>query len=169
MTGAAAFSITVTASAERCATISGSPVTTRAGGKPYSFTPTGSDPNSDALCYSIANPPVWALFSKTTGQLSGTPSSGQVKTYAGIVITVSDEGSARRCRRSPSSPRGFDGYDQSRAHHHGHAADTANVGTAYSCAPDRFGCGWRCPHLLDRHQAGSGRLQCIDWHAVGYA
>jgi hypothetical protein len=34
--------------------------------------------------------PVWATFSKSSGQLSGTPSSAQVGSYSNIVISVSD-------------------------------------------------------------------------------
>jgi len=40
--------------------------------------------------FSVQNKPSWATFSITTGQLSGTPGSGDVGTDAGIVISVSD-------------------------------------------------------------------------------
>jgi hypothetical protein len=68
-------------------TISGTPATTATVGVAYSFQPSASGTNS-GLTYSIANKPSWATFSATTGQLSGTPASGDVGTDAGIVVTV---------------------------------------------------------------------------------
>jgi hypothetical protein len=59
-------------------------------GSAYAFTPTASDPEGKTLTFSITNKPGWAAFSTTTGRLSGTPSSAQTGTYAGIVIKVSD-------------------------------------------------------------------------------
>jgi hypothetical protein len=69
-------------------TISGTPATSATVGVAYSFQPGVSSSNSGTLTYSIANKPSWATFSATTGQLSGTPASGDVGTDAGIVITV---------------------------------------------------------------------------------
>jgi putative Ig domain-containing protein len=84
----AAFSITVE---NGVPTISGNPPTSAQAGKAYSFTPTAGDANKDSLSFTIANQPPWAAFSTTTGQLAGTPTSSQAgKTYAGIVITVTD-------------------------------------------------------------------------------
>ncbi len=70
-------------------TIAGTPVTKIGAGSPYSFQPTAADfaGNTVTLTYSIQNKPSWAMFSTTTGLLSGTAARG---TYAGIVITVSD-------------------------------------------------------------------------------
>jgi hypothetical protein len=59
-------------------------------GQSYSFQPTASDPDGDTLSYSIANKPDWAAFNGSTGRLSGSPTSGDVGTYTGISITVSD-------------------------------------------------------------------------------
>jgi hypothetical protein len=59
-------------------------------GSVYSFTPTASDPRGAALTFAIANKPAWAAFSTTTGQLSGTPASTDVGTFASITISVSD-------------------------------------------------------------------------------
>jgi hypothetical protein len=70
--------------------ISGTPLTAVQAATIYSFTPTASDAQSQALTFSVANKPVWAAFSTTTGQLSGTPSAAQVGTYSNIVISVSD-------------------------------------------------------------------------------
>jgi Putative Ig domain len=71
-------------------TISGTPVTTVIVGSAYSFTPTASDANGNALTFSIQNEPAWASFNTATGQLLGTPASSDVGTFAGIVISVSD-------------------------------------------------------------------------------
>jgi hypothetical protein len=71
-------------------TISGNPSTLATAGQSYSFRPTASDPDGDALTFSIAGRPSWATFSTTTGRLSGTPGAADVMTYSGIVISVSD-------------------------------------------------------------------------------
>jgi hypothetical protein len=69
-------------------TISGSPSTTASTGVAYSFQPSATDANSDALGFSIANKPSWASFSTSTGRLSGMPTASG--TFASIVISVSD-------------------------------------------------------------------------------
>jgi hypothetical protein len=74
----------------RAPTISGVPTTSIATGQTYSFQPTASDPDGQTLTYSIVNRPGWAAFNTSTGRLTGTPSSAQTGTFAGIVITVSD-------------------------------------------------------------------------------
>jgi hypothetical protein len=71
-------------------TISGSPATTVTEGEAYLFTPVASDPESDALSFSISNKPSWASFNSRTGTLSGTPNTGSAGLYAGITIAVSD-------------------------------------------------------------------------------
>ncbi|MFO1393219.1 MAG: putative Ig domain-containing protein [Steroidobacteraceae bacterium] len=89
-TSLSAFSITVSAAPNNPPTISGSPVTTVTAGQAYSFTPSASDPDGQALTFGIANKPGWATFSTTTGRLSGTPATANVGTYSNIVISVSD-------------------------------------------------------------------------------
>ncbi|HZL96238.1 MAG TPA: putative Ig domain-containing protein, partial [Vicinamibacterales bacterium] len=86
----APFSITVNDVPNRAPTISGTPSTAVMQGTQYSFTPTASDPDTDTLTFSIANPPAWATFNTSTGRLQGTPDAGDVGTTSGIVITVSD-------------------------------------------------------------------------------
>lgn len=71
-------------------TISGSPPTSATVGIAYSFTPSASDPNGDALTFSIRRKPAWATFNRTTGRLSGTPAAADVGTYTDIVIRVTD-------------------------------------------------------------------------------
>src|SRR4029077_15101773 len=88
-----AFGLAVTAPAPTPPappTISGSPATSVVAGQHYSFTPTTTDPSAKPLTYSISNQPPWATFSATTGQLSGTPATANVGTYANILISVSD-------------------------------------------------------------------------------
>jgi hypothetical protein len=85
----AAFTIQVTVP-NRAPTISGSPAGNVVAGSAYSFLPSGSDPDGNTLTFSIVGKPAWATFSTSTGALTGTPSSGQVGTYAGIAISVSD-------------------------------------------------------------------------------
>jgi hypothetical protein len=86
----AAFSITVSAPANRAPTISGTPSTAVMQGTAYAFTPTASDPDGNSLTFSIANKPAWASFNTGSGALTGTPGAGDVGTTSGIVITVSD-------------------------------------------------------------------------------
>ena len=71
-------------------TISGAPATSVSAGTAYGFTPSASDSEGRTLAFAIANKPSWASFSRTTGQLSGTPAASNVGTYANIVIAVSD-------------------------------------------------------------------------------
>ena len=71
-------------------TLSGTPATTATVGTSYTFQPTVSSSNSGTLTYTIANKPAWATFSSSTGQLAGTPGSGDVGTDAGIVITAAN-------------------------------------------------------------------------------
>jgi len=85
-----AFSVQVLAAASNAPTIAGTPATTVIAGTPYSFTPLATDPDGNALTFSIANAPPWAGFSAGTGQLSGTPPTTAVGTDSNIIITVSD-------------------------------------------------------------------------------
>ena len=84
-----AFAISVVA-ANGAPTISGTPATTVTVGQAYSFTPTASDPNGQALTFSITNKPSWATFSASTGRLSGTPAAANVGSTSNIVISVTD-------------------------------------------------------------------------------
>ncbi|HKU16591.1 MAG TPA: putative Ig domain-containing protein [Steroidobacteraceae bacterium] len=85
-----AFAITVQETPNGAPTISGSPPGSVVAGTAYSFTPSASDPENNALTYSIANKPVWAAFSSSTGTLSGTPATANIGNYANIAISVSD-------------------------------------------------------------------------------
>ena len=89
-----AFSITVNAPPpppNQPPVISGSPsTTTLVVGSPWSFTPTASDPDGDALTFSITGRPSWMTFNSGTGSLAGTPSSAHVGVYTNIRISVTD-------------------------------------------------------------------------------
>jgi len=82
----APFAITVTVPP----TISGTPATSVTAGQAYTFTPTTSNPSGGTLTFSITNQPSWASFNTSTGQLSGTPTSSNVGTFANITISVSN-------------------------------------------------------------------------------
>jgi hypothetical protein len=84
-----AFSITVSGG-NTAPKISGTPSGTATVGKAYSFQPSASDADGDALTFSIANKPAWAVFNPTNGRLSGTPSSTSAGNYSNISIRVSD-------------------------------------------------------------------------------
>ncbi len=71
-------------------TIQGQPSTSVLAGQSYSFQPTANDPNGDALTFSATNLPSWLSVNASTGRLSGTPAAGDVGTYSGITLTVSD-------------------------------------------------------------------------------
>lgn len=71
-------------------TISGNAIALATTGSAYSFAPTASDADGDAIAFQIANKPAWLTFNTTSGQLSGTPSATDAGTYANITITASD-------------------------------------------------------------------------------
>ena len=91
-----AFAITVpggttsTTAGNSAPTIAGVPAGTITAGVQYSFTPSGADANGDALVYSVQNLPAWASFDRTSGRIQGTPGTGDVGSYANIVVSVSD-------------------------------------------------------------------------------
>ena len=71
-------------------TISGAPQSFIRVGEAYDFRPSASDPDGDALSFSIANKPGWANFNAATGRLTGTPRDADVGMTAEVRITVSD-------------------------------------------------------------------------------
>ena len=84
-----AFAIQVM-SGNRAPVISGAPAASVNVGAAYSFRPTATDADGDAITYSISNKPAWASFDATTGTLSGSPTAADVATYSSIVISASD-------------------------------------------------------------------------------
>jgi hypothetical protein len=71
-------------------TISGSPRTSVYADTWYVFTPAVADADGDELTFSIVNKPSWAGFVSRRGELWGRPGPGDVGTYWGIRIRVSD-------------------------------------------------------------------------------
>lgn len=76
--------------ANRAPTIQGVPQTAALAGQPWSFTPAASDPDGDALNFSVSNRPAWASFDTGTGRLAGTPGTGDAGSVRDISIAVSD-------------------------------------------------------------------------------
>jgi putative Ig domain-containing protein len=70
--------------------ISGTPPASLSVGQALDFRPTASDPDGDALTFSIQNRPQWAAFNSSNGRLSGTPGAADVGQFTGVAITVSD-------------------------------------------------------------------------------
>ena len=70
--------------------ISGSPEQVAIMSNAYAFRPTAADDDGDALTFNIRNKPAWASFDAVTGKLEGVPQFGDVGTYEGIEISVSD-------------------------------------------------------------------------------
>lgn len=70
--------------------ISGNPGNQAVSGQTYSFVPNASDADGDRLTFTIQSLPAWATFNAADGSIAGTPDNGDVATYGGISITVSD-------------------------------------------------------------------------------
>ena len=71
-------------------TIAGTPSANILEGELYEFRPTASDPEGDALQFSIARKPAWAQFDRASGRLWGTPGAADVGNFTNIAISVSD-------------------------------------------------------------------------------
>jgi hypothetical protein len=82
------FSISVTA--HGAPTIAGVPPTSVMVGSAYKFVPAASDPAGAAISFTIQNKPSWAIFSASSGELSGTPAAENVGTTNNILISVTD-------------------------------------------------------------------------------
>lgn len=70
--------------------ISGTPPTSVQAGDTYTFRPTASDPNGQALTFQITGKPGWVTFDASTGQMTGTPANTDVGETADITITVTN-------------------------------------------------------------------------------
>jgi len=70
--------------------ISGTAATSVVVGQKYTFTPSATDPDQDAVTFTIANRPKWASFDPKTGTLSGQPGAGDAGTYPAIEIAATD-------------------------------------------------------------------------------
>ena len=72
----------------RAPTISGSAINELTINNVYSFIPHASDEDGDTLVFEIENKPSWGDFNSETGELSGTPITGN--TFSDIIISVKD-------------------------------------------------------------------------------
>lgn len=70
--------------------ILGTPATSVLAGETYVFKPEASDPDGDAVGFSISGKPAWASFDTLTGRLSGTPGTSHIGPGSDIEIAVSD-------------------------------------------------------------------------------
>lgn len=70
--------------------LGGSPPLTAKAGTNWSFSPTASDADNDALSYTITGKPAWAQFNVANGSLSGIPGDVNVGETEDIEITVTD-------------------------------------------------------------------------------
>ncbi|MEM9055943.1 MAG: Ig-like domain-containing protein [Pseudomonadota bacterium] len=70
--------------------LSGEPPTRIVVGQNYRFVPEASDPDGNALLFTVSNLPGWLRFDSATGALNGTPASADVGTFFNITINVSD-------------------------------------------------------------------------------
>jgi hypothetical protein len=70
--------------------ISGTAAATATVGQNYSFQPSATDADNDALTFALAGAPSWLTINSATGRVSGTPTSADVGVDAGIVVEVSD-------------------------------------------------------------------------------
>ncbi|MEE4185437.1 MAG: putative Ig domain-containing protein [Gammaproteobacteria bacterium] len=70
--------------------ISGVPPTAATVGQLWTYQPAISDPDGDRLTVSATNLPGWLTLDTETGRLSGTPQAGDIRTWTGIGLTVTD-------------------------------------------------------------------------------
>jgi len=89
-TPSVAFASAQRSAANRAPAISGTAPKSVLQGERYAFQPVAADADGNPLTFSIVNRPAWATFDAGTGRLEGTPGAGDVGTFSGIVIGVSD-------------------------------------------------------------------------------
>lgn len=70
--------------------ISGTPPKSTTVNFSWRFQPVASDPDGDAMQFFVENAPPWTEFDPATGLLAGTPGEGDLRTYAEILISVTD-------------------------------------------------------------------------------
>lgn len=127
-----AFTISVRGPDNTAPVIGGTPMTSVQAGQAYSFQPTATDAEGNALTWSIQNRPTWATFSTSTGRLSGTPTTAQVGSYSNIRISVSDGGTTASL---PAFTITVQAAPNRAPTISGTPGTNATVGTAYSFQP----------------------------------
>ena len=78
------------AAASHPPTITGTPPPAVVVEQRYSFAPSASDADGDALIFHIQNKPDWLTFDATTGRLEGLAPPGSEGIYDNITVGVSD-------------------------------------------------------------------------------
>jgi hypothetical protein len=71
-------------------TISGATSTSAVVGQAFTLQPSAQDRDGDRLTYSATGLPSWLTLDASTGRLSGTPQAGDIGSYSGVTLTVSD-------------------------------------------------------------------------------
>ncbi len=59
-------------------------------GVTYDYQPVASDPDGDALRFTVANLPPWASMDPNNGRITGTPGENDVGIHESIMIAVAD-------------------------------------------------------------------------------
>lgn len=127
-----AFAISVKGPDNNAPAVSGTPMTSVQAGQAYSFQPTATDADGDALTWSVANKPSWATFSASTGRLTGTPAAADVGSYSNIRISVSD---GKVSTSLATFAIAVQAAPNNAPRISGSPATTATVGTGYSFKP----------------------------------
>ncbi|MBV8144238.1 MAG: hypothetical protein JO184_04455 [Gammaproteobacteria bacterium] len=107
--------------------------------RPYTFTPTVTNPSGRPLVFGIVNRPPWAALDRTTGRLYGTPPN-IVEQYGSISITVTD--GVRTASTAPFSIRVYPPDTSDKPIIGGNPATHVLAGTRYAFQPsvrDAFG------------------------------
>lgn len=74
----------------RAPEISGEAVQWIIEGDEFAFEPVATDPDGDALIFSVSGKPGWMDFDNQTGRLTGRPRGQDIGRHRGIVVSVSD-------------------------------------------------------------------------------
>jgi hypothetical protein len=125
------------AAANTAPVISGTPAPSAMAGQLYTFQPTASDADGNALVFSVTSKPAWARLDKATGRFYGTPSNGQAGVYELIEISVSD-GMARAKLAKFAITVAADAKLGQAPTISGTPVTTATVNKAYSFKPSAF-------------------------------
>jgi hypothetical protein len=126
------FAISVKGPDNNRPAIGGAPMTSVQVGQAYSFQPTATDADGDALTWSIQNKPSWAEFSTSTGRLTGTPQASNAGSFSNIIIRVSDGKLSASLAAFAISVQAAPNRAPTIS---GSPSTTARVGTAYSFQP----------------------------------
>jgi trimeric autotransporter adhesin len=113
--------------------IGGTPPASVVEGELYGFVPTASDPDGDALHFSISGKPAWATFSASIGPAERHSAGGFGRTYSQVQISVSDGSSTASL---PAVRHHRDAEAEQPARDLGHPGhDRRTRGEAYSFRP----------------------------------